>query len=142
MKKLATLLALALVGATLAGCGGGDSDSSTTASDSKDGAAAEVETTEGDGTLNFAVKPTRTPAFTVSAAEAPAGKVKIELWNPQQAPHNVVIEDAKGKQAAKTYLLSEAVETITAKLKPGKYTFFCEFSGHRKAGMEGPLTIQ
>ena len=142
MKKLVTLLALVFVGAVLTACGSDDSDTNATASDSDDGAAAKVETTEGDGTLNFAVKRTRAPAFTVSAAEAPAGKVKIEFWNPQLKPHNVVIEDAKGKRVAETYLLSEAVETITAKLKPGEYTFFCEIVGHREAGMEGPLTIQ
>ena len=140
MKKLVTLLALAFAAAALTACGSDDSESSAPAS-SGDNGAENIETTAKDGTLNFAVERSVTPAYTVSEAEAPAGKVKIELWNPQSKPHNLVIEDAKGKRVAETFLLSEAVETITANLKPGEYTFFCEFQGHRKAGMEGPLTV-
>jgi uncharacterized cupredoxin-like copper-binding protein len=31
--------------------------------------------------------------------------------------------------------------TLTIKLKPGTYTFYCSVPGHRQAGMEGTLKI-
>ena len=32
--------------------------------------------------------------------------------------------------------------TVTAALKPGKYTFYCPVDGHKAAGMKGTLTVK
>ena len=32
--------------------------------------------------------------------------------------------------------------TVTAKLKPGTYTFYCSVDGHEAAGMKGTLTVK
>ena len=31
--------------------------------------------------------------------------------------------------------------TLTLKLKPGSYVFYCTVPGHRQAGMEGTLNV-
>ena len=33
------------------------------------------------------------------------------------------------------------VSTVTATVKPGKYTYYCIVPGHEKAGMKGTLTV-
>ena len=34
------------------------------------------------------------------------------------------------------------VSTVSADLKPGKYTYFCTVPGHRAAGMVGTITVK
>lgn len=79
---------------------------------------------------------------------APAGAAKLTLTNEGAIVHSLEFENLPG---AKKMLVSGTsrrapgkgtVESITAKLKPGSYVFFCSESGHRGSGMEGTLTVQ
>lgn len=149
MKKLASLLVLALVSAALVACG--DDDGGTTTTETTNGAAAESEKEAGGGgggaagggaTLSFEADPSGGLAYTTTEATSKAGKVTIDFKNPQPLAHDVAIEDSGGKEVAKTDVITESEDSTTANLKAGEYTFYCTVPGHREGGMEGTLTVE
>jgi len=147
MKKLASLLVLALVSAALVACG--DDDDGTTTTETTNGAAAEGGQEAGGGgaagggaTLAFEADPAGGLAYTTTEATAEAGKVTVDFKNPQPLAHDVAIEDSSGKEIAKTDVITEGEDSTTANLKPGEYTFYCTVPGHREGGMEGTLTVE
>jgi plastocyanin len=147
MKKLATLLVLALAAAALVACGDDDS-TTTTATETSAGAAAEGGEkpggAEGGGgaAIEFEADPGGGLAYTTTEASAEAGKATIDFKNPQGLSHDVAIEDSGGETIAKTDVIGEGETSTTANLKTGKYTFYCSVPGHREAGMEGTLTVE
>ena len=145
MKKVAALLLLALAALTLVACGG-DDDSDTTA-------AAPAETTaepttgggsEGGGSVVTIEAAEGTDlAYNEEVVTAKAGDVSIEFINSQSLSHDVVVEDASGKELGRTELIADDKTTTTvAATKPGKDIFYCSVPGHREAGMEGTLTVE
>ena len=149
MKKLASLLVLALVAAALVACGDDDSTTTTTTSEGGSGAAAEggekaggAEEAGGGASLEFEADPDGALAYTTTSATSEAGAVTIDFKNPQGLSHDVAIEDSKGETVAKTDVIGEGETSTKANLKPGEYTFYCSVPGHREAGMEGTLTVK
>lgn len=147
MKKLASLLVLALVAAALVACGSDDSTTTTTTSEASSGAAAEGGEKAGGGegggaSLEFEADPSGELAYTSTSETAEAGEVTIDFKNPQGLSHDVSIEDSSGETVAKTDVIGEGETSSKANLKPGKYTFYCSVPGHREAGMEGTLTVK
>ncbi len=148
MKKLASLLVLALVSAALVACGGDDDGTTTTATETSGGAAAEGGEKAGGGaggggsTVEFEADPGGELAYTTTEASAKAGKATIDFKNPQSLSHDVAIEDSGGETVGKTDVIGEGETSTTVDLKPGKYTFYCSVPGHREAGMEGTLTAE
>ena len=94
----------------------------------------------GGAALKLAADPSQLK-FDKSSLTADAGKVTIDMKNDSEIPHDVSIDgngvDEKGKDVT-----GGATSTVTATLKPGKYTFYCSVPGHREAGMEGTLTVR
>lgn len=146
MKKLASLLVLALVAAALVACGDDDSTTTTTTSEAGSGAAAEGgEKAGGEGggeTLEFEADPSGELAYTSTSETSGAGEVTIDFKNPQGLSHDVAIEDPKGGTVAQTDVIGEGETSAKGNLKPGNYTFYCSVPGHREAGMEGTLTVK
>ena len=79
---------------------------------------------------------------------APAGAATLTLTNQGAIVHSLEFENLPG---VKKMLVSGTsrrapgkgtVDSVSAKLKPGTYVFFCTESGHRGSGMEGTLTVQ
>jgi plastocyanin len=71
---------------------------------------------------------------------AKAGTVTITMTNMSPLEHNVTVaEGTKVLGATPTFMGGS--KTLTLKLKPGKYTFYCSVPGHRQAGMEGTLNV-
>jgi len=148
MKSKRVHLAFVLVAAlAVAGCGS-SSDKSSSSSSSTPAAPATTSstpTTSGggaaSGTLKLSADPSGQLKFDKSSLSAKSGSVTIDMSNPSSVPHGVSIEgngvDKEGK-----IVNQGGSSTVTAKLKPGKYTFFCPVPGHRQAGMQGTLTVQ
>jgi plastocyanin len=79
-------------------------------------------------------------SYNTKTLSAKAGTVTITMTNMSPLEHNVTVaEGAKVLGATPTF--SGGSKTLTLKLKPGKYTFYCSVPGHRAAGMEGTLTV-
>jgi uncharacterized cupredoxin-like copper-binding protein len=79
-------------------------------------------------------------AFTKTKLSAPAGKVTIRMKNPKGSfsEHGIaIVGHGKGK-----VVNPGARSSITATLKPGRYTYYCPVAGHKAAGMKGTLTVK
>ena len=134
-RTLATLatLAAALVLA-IAGCGGDDSSSgsggSSGSSSSGGGGQQLAVASPSDGSLKF----------DKTTLEAKAGTVTINYDNPSTTAHAVEIEGNGVEEKSDT--ITGGKTSVTADLKPGKYTFYCPVDSHRSQGMEGTITVK
>ena len=71
---------------------------------------------------------------------AKAGTVTIKFTNASPVEHNATVAQGSAVAGA-TPTFTGGARTLTLKLKPGTYTFYCTVPGHRQAGMEGTLTV-
>jgi plastocyanin len=90
--------------------------------------------------LSLAADPGGQLAYDAKTLTAKAGTVSIVMANMSPLEHNVTVaEGSKVLGATPTFIGGS--RTLTLKLKPGTYTFYCSVPGHRQAGMEGKLTV-
>ena len=80
--------------------------------------------------------------FNKSTLRAAPGKVTIRLRNPSSSgkPHAVEIE-GHGVEKESATIQPGKRTSVAAKLKKGRYEFYCPVDGHRAAGMEGTLIV-
>jgi uncharacterized cupredoxin-like copper-binding protein len=90
--------------------------------------------------LKLAANPTGLLSFDTKQLSAKAGAVTITLTNGSPIEHNLTVSQGATVLAA-TPTFTGASRTLSLKLKPGTYTFYCSVPGHRQAGMEGTLKI-
>jgi plastocyanin len=142
--SLAVLTAIALT-VTACGSGGGGGAQATPTSSPKATASptstATKSTKSGTGTVLPLQADKSQLKFDTSALSAKPGKVTIKMENPSALQHNVAIE-GHGVDVAGKIVGQGGTSTVTAKLKPGTYTFYCAVDGHRQAGMKGTLTVK
>ncbi len=79
--------------------------------------------------------------FDTRSLEANAGQVEIVMDNPSSLPHNVSIEGDGVYEEGKT-VRNGGTSIVRAKLRPGRYIFYCSVPGHRQGGMQGTLTVR
>jgi plastocyanin len=91
-------------------------------------------------TLKLAANPAGQLSYDTKQLSAKAGTVTIDMANMSPVEHNVTIAEGT-KVLGATPTFTGGTKTLTVKLKPGTYTFFCSVPGHRQAGMEGTLTV-
>jgi plastocyanin len=144
IKTLFAIAALALSLTAVAGCGGDDNDDNATTTSTTSTTPATTTPSGGGGggsKLTVDADPSGALKFTKSTLSAKSGNVTITMDNPSSVPHAVAIEgngvDVDGKTVQKG-----GVSTVSAKLKAGKYTFYCPVDGHEQAGMKGTLTVK
>ncbi len=90
--------------------------------------------------LKLAANPSGQLSYNTKLLAAKAGTVTITMTNMSPLEHNVTVaEGTKVLGATPTFMGGS--KTLTLKLKPGKYTFYCSVPGHRQAGMEGTLNV-
>ena len=147
----ATALCAALATLAVAGCGsddkkssdsGGAASSDTTAQ--KAPAPAPAPSGGGGGAstnLKLSADESGQLKFDKSSLSAKAGNVTITMDNPSPVPHAVAIEGNGLDKDGPTVGMGGASK-VTAKLKPGKYEFYCPVDGHKAAGMKGELTVK
>ena len=100
---------------------------------------------EKNGKLAFSANSSGQLLYTVKAATATAGPVTISMTNMSGTAHNLAIQQgtgATGTLVGSTPISASGTNSIRVNLKPGTYTFFCQVSGHRAAGMSGTLTVK
>ncbi|HWX97821.1 MAG TPA: plastocyanin/azurin family copper-binding protein [Solirubrobacteraceae bacterium] len=104
-------------------------------------APAPAATTPGASTsLKLAADPGGLLAFDSKLLSAKAGAVTVAFANASPVEHNLTIALGTAVLAA-TPTFTGGSRTLTLKLKPGTYTFYCSVPGHRQAGMEGTLKV-
>jgi uncharacterized cupredoxin-like copper-binding protein len=146
MKPNRLYAALALV-AVLAVAGCGSSNKSSNTSSSAPAAPATTSSTPttssggGGSKLKLTADPSGAFKFNTTTLKGKAGNVTITMDNPSSVPHGVAIEGSGVSKVGST-VAQNGTSTVSAKLKPGKYTFYCPVPGHRQAGMQGTLTVQ
>src|SRR5215216_5653207 len=136
MKRLSILGAVALL--TLAACGGSDDD---TSSDTGSAATTSTGASSGGGggqALTLAADQSQLK-FDKSTLAAKAGKVTITMTNPSPLQHNIALKG--GVDETGDVVGQGGKSTVSADLKPGKYTFYCSVDGHEAAGMTGELDV-
>jgi len=79
-------------------------------------------------------------AYNTQQLSAGSGQVTIVMTNMSPLEHNLTIAQGTTVLGA-TPTFKGGSRTLTLKLKPGTYKFFCTVPGHRQAGMEGTLTV-
>ncbi|MEA2308631.1 MAG: hypothetical protein QOI65_917 [Thermoleophilaceae bacterium] len=126
--------ALALL---VGGCGSSDKKSSSTPAAGQSQSAAPPQTlkleADEDGGLYF--KP--------SKLTGKAGAVTFVMTNPKSTgkEHGLAVK-GNGVDQDGPVVKPGKTATLTATLKPGRYTFYCNYENHAKRGMKGTLTVQ
>jgi plastocyanin len=147
MKANRIYAALAIVAVlAVAGCGSSSKSSSTSSSAPATTSTPAPTSTPssgggGSGNLKISADPSGAFKFNTSSLSAKAGNVTITMSNPSSVQHGIAI-DGNGVSKTGSIVNQGATSTVSAKLKPGKYTFFCPVPGHRQAGMQGTLTVK
>jgi uncharacterized cupredoxin-like copper-binding protein len=148
-----TLLALGAAAAALAaaGCGGGGSSSGSSASTSAapaSSAPSAANTTSktsapavGGQTVALSADPGGALKFSKSSLSAKAGTVTLKMTNPASLQHGIAVE-GHGVDKDGPIVGNGGTSTVTVKLKPGTYEFYCPVPGHRQAGMQGKLVVK
>jgi plastocyanin len=149
MPKIHSLaLGAAALALSLSACGGSSSSSSSTTSSpattpsNSTTSPAPSGASAGGGRLSLAADPSGQLKFTQSTLTAKAGTVTIAFTNSAPVVHNLTVQQGTGGAVlGATPTFHGGTKTLTLKLKPGTYTFFCSVPGHRAAGMQGTLTV-
>ena len=132
-SRAALLIALVLVGLSVAGCGGDDDEAATTTE------AATEATTEASGSGGTTLNGSVGPGFDISLEGTDglaAGSYTIVV-NDQSAEHNFHLTGPGGVDVA-TEVSETGEESLEVELEAGEYTFVCD---PHASQMKGSFTV-
>jgi plastocyanin len=140
MRWMTLICALGVL--AIAGCGGSSNSekSASTATTTPTPSATSASSSGGSGQTLKLVADKSALKFDTSTLKAKAGTVTLQMSNPSGIPHAVAVEGNGVDQDGKT-VGNGGTSTVTVKLKPGTYEFYCPVDGHKAAGMKGTLTV-
>lgn len=161
MLKLPTSCFAVLLGAVVLSACGGSSTSKSTSGQSSASTAASTSATQaspagtsgmpatstagsstGSGsTVSDSADPSGQLRFTASTLSAKAGTLTVHFTNGSPLPHNFTLASSSGTVLGASPTFSGGSRTLTVKLAPGTYVFYCTVPGHRQAGMQGTLKV-
>jgi uncharacterized cupredoxin-like copper-binding protein len=141
-----TLGALAVA---IGGCGGGSdygggSKSSTSSGGAKGKAAAPAAGgSAGGAQLKLEADEDGGLYFKPKALSGKAGAVTLVMTNPKTTgkEHGIAVK-GNGIDQDGPVVKPGGTAKVTATLKPGKYTFYCNYENHAQRGMKGTLTVK
>jgi len=150
MKKLLSLIALAVAATALVACGSSSSSStSTTSGGAGGGATAGGGKTGGaaaggggGSTVKVSSDPSGQLKFNTTKLTAKAGSDSFDFTNDAPISHDFTVETSSGQKVGATPIFSGGTKSFTATLKPGTYKFLCTVPGHAAAGMQGTITVK
>jgi plastocyanin len=144
-------MGLLMMGVVLvsAGCGSSTSSSSSTSSPTSSSTTASASSSaatssapasaSGGETVHLSAVPGQL-AFNTKQLQAKAGTITVSMSHPSTFPHAIAVE-GNGVDKDGKVVQTGGTSTVTVKLKPGTYTFYCPVPGHRQGGMVGKLTV-
>jgi plastocyanin len=155
MPKLPILTAgVSALALGLAACGSSSSSSSSpapapaasstaaTSTAASSSASSSAAPSGGSSSQAIAAQPSGALAYTKKTLTAKAGTVKFVFTNKAPESHNLTIQKGtSGAIVGATPTFDGGTKTLSVKLAPGTYTFYCSVPGHRMAGMQGTLTV-
>ena len=106
------------------------------------GGAGDRERRRGGDALRLKASASGANKFNKTRLHAEPGKVTIRLRNPSTSgkPHAVEIEGKGVEKKSRVAQPGDRV-SVSARLKRGRYEFYCPVDGHKAAGMEGTLIV-
>jgi mono/diheme cytochrome c family protein len=93
------------------------------------------------GEVEIPADPTGQLRFEFEEATAKAGEVTLVSKNDSSVPHNIAIKDGGIKEEGPV-VSGGKTSRVGARLKRGRYTFYCSVPGHEQGGMKGTLSIE
>jgi uncharacterized cupredoxin-like copper-binding protein len=133
VSLLAASAALGSCGGSGSGGGGGASGEGGSGLGAAGGSSADLEVLAGD------------MAFDRDAYTLDHGQQLIEyVQDDGQTEHTLRVEDADGDtiDGLDLEVGGESTDEGSVDLAPGRYTLYCDVSGHREAGMEAELEVR
>jgi len=142
-RLLAVVIGPLAAGVLMAGCGGSDNSSSSSAPAKVKSTATQAKANNAAGnssTLSLSADPSGALKFNKKVLSTKSGAVTINMSNPSSVPHGIAVEGNGVDKDGQT-VTSGGTSTVSVTLKPGKYTFYCPVDSHKQQGMQGTLTV-
>ena len=107
------------------------------------GGAGASEVHAATTTRTLSADPNGDLAFTKTRLTAKHGVVKLVMTNPSSSglEHGIAIA-VRGPDKRGNIVDPGGTSRVRARLKRGRYTYYCPVPGHRAAGMRGRLVVK